>query len=493
MNTDSPGASPIHEHLRSHLKTIEAMFSDPELSQLRANSPRHPAVLQYDDVARYLANQVYYPDDVDAARSVAVSLLDRTIWIAPSEPDYWSIITDQAARAKVKQRIRKPSQYNDTLAEVHYWSWLQSSGAKAELLERDGHPDIRAIFRSGAESWVEVKRIRLGTNANRIRKDIKDASRQLAKADAERAGLAVISLDRAVERLSLDDAVPNDVEEYLAEARRELGSSHSTNVAKVLFIWDEFMAEVSVGHRLAYRFHRRSLTLDHSSPASNLQVDPTELFLDRSISFSSPWPGVTAATVTSRPATRLGNLIVSPQFSEFNASTDGIRPQHAIEAVLHADAEYRHQFAAGSWQSFVTRRVTQAPEPYTMLVLVHELSDGRREISEAYRIYGDDDASLSRDPLTAFYAFIRSYGAPVGLKFGPDSEPTWFLLAMYAVVPTASTDGLSVDLAFPADGRDYLSGAASITPRADLQEAVVELLYLVDVQRYRQAVAQRRR
>lgn len=492
MNAGTHGVSPIHDHLRSHLKTLEEMFSDPELSRLRASSTAHPAVLQYDEVARYLANDVYYPDDIDAARSVAASLLDRTIWIAPSAADYWSIIPDPAARAKIKQRIVKPEQYHDTLAEVHYWSWLQSSGAKAELYEINSYPDIRASFSSGVDSWIEVKRIRLGTSPNRIRKDVKDANKQLATADANHAGLMVISLDRAVTRLSLDDAVPNDVEEYIAEARRELGSGHSSNVAKVLFVWDEFMADAVVGSILAYRFRRRSLILDHSSPVSILQLDPAELFIDRSISFSSPWPGV-RATDGRRSTPRHGNLIVSPQFREFNANTDGIRPQHAIEAVLRPDAEYRHQLAGGDWESFVTRRVTQAREPYTMLTLVRELNDGRREIGEAYRIYDDGDANLSGDPLAAFYVFIQRYGAPVGLKFDPSSEPTWCLLAMYAVVPTASTEGLSLDIAFPADGRDYLSGAASITPQAGLQEAIVELLYLVDVQRYRQAVTRRRR
>jgi hypothetical protein len=490
VRTVSDVDGPLVEPLRNHLRSLESIFADPELANLRAKSPRHPAVAQFSEITDYLHHGLPYPDDVEIARSVTSALLDRSIWIAPVGGDPWEMLPDDEAKRQIQNRVRKSDQYNDVMAEVFYWSWLRSKGLPASLVEVEGKPDIYLSLIDYGELWIEVKRIRLGTRVNRVRKDIRKASSQIRRASESGAGAVVISLERAVARAALDDRVPSDVELYIAEAERELASGFSRNVAKVVIFWDDLSIDATVGAGISYRLHRRGVVLNHLNPVTTMGLGDATLGVDITAQLSGPWPQQLGTLTGHGPRLATSEFVVGPSFREFNAGTDGVRPHHALEAASDPDAEYRQTFADGSGKtSIITRRVTAARNPYTLVLMVHDLKDGSREIGDAYKLYHDENGKLSRDALTAFRAFVHLYGAPVGLEIDP-GEVIWAKLIMSARV---NTSGRDIGLALPADGGNYLTGATAISHHTDPPGFSVAFAYAVDVDKYKADVAKQSR
>ncbi len=401
-------------------------------------------------------------------------------WIVPTGEDPWAMLTD-SSKCHVLARVQNPDQYNDTMAEVFYWSWIRSKGLNAELVELEGHPDIRIDAVDSTSTWVEVKRIRLGTSPARMRRVIKKANRQLRAADPNRSGVVMISIERAAALAALDLAVPADISPYIEEARRELVGQFGSHVAKVIVLWDELAIDVAVGSAISYRLRRRCTVLAHRSPASVPAVKNDDLAVKMSTDITMRWPESLDHLTGHGPRLGYGSWVVGPGFREFNASTDGVRPHHAISAAMDFHAEYRHHLRSGGTVSFITRRITAVRRPHTLLLIASDLSDGRREIGEAYKLY-DDDLALTLDPLRAFLTFVERYGAPTHVSVGESVATPQAKLIMAATIRTRERN---IGIAAPADGGHYLSGRVLVQFTEDLPGFTIELVYLVDVAKYR--------
>ncbi|WP_303903594.1 hypothetical protein [Thiohalomonas denitrificans] len=173
----------IREECYRQLAVLESMFADVGLANLAENSPHHPAVQQYHRLNDFVRSGVTYPDEVEVLREITSALLDRSVWaVVPSGADYWAFIPNVNARKRVRENILDPDQFNDTVAEVFFWSWLHEQTQAAELLEETGLPDIVIAPGTHTEVWAEVKRVRLGKSPMRIAEVIGKANRQIKNA-----------------------------------------------------------------------------------------------------------------------------------------------------------------------------------------------------------------------------------------------------------------------------------------------------------------------
>jgi hypothetical protein len=255
------------EEARLQITALEAMFADPGLAELAGRSPHHPAVERYSRLAELVSVGVSYPDELDILQEITASLFDRAVWVqAPRDADYWAFIPHERARNRVRAGIQDAEQFHDTIAEVFFWSWLQERTQNAELVEETGLPDVVIGRGSDGEVWAEVKRIRLGKNPKRVGDVIDKANDALKKARPDRAGLVFLSVERAVQRVALDDRIPNDIEPYIEQVERRLSSDFGRSVGRVVFSWDYFVVESEPGAGITYRFRRRSETREHHAP-----------------------------------------------------------------------------------------------------------------------------------------------------------------------------------------------------------------------------------
>ncbi|HMG40784.1 MAG TPA: hypothetical protein VK611_05615 [Acidimicrobiales bacterium] len=484
--------------LRRRQDVLIAMFDDPKLDRLRARTPSHPAVLQFDSIEQYLDQGLLYPDESGMVRELATAMLDEDYWIAPSDPDdHWSFIDDRRARDSVRSRIADPDQYHDTMAEVAYWSWLRSRGLDCHLVEDEGLPDIR-LDDFPEPVWVEVKRIRLDSTPRRVRQRISKASHQISNATPQNSGVVFISIDRAIVRVALDDKVPSDIEAYAAEARRQLGSG-SRHAGVVILTWDDLVIDGVPGSEISYELRRRSLVLEHPNPASTLPITPTTISPSTRVSMTVSLLELGQVSSVG-PRLSHGDLIAGPGFRDFNAHVDGVRAEHAITAALNPDAEYQYVLERSTKlsQSIVTRRVITTTHPYTLLIFVHEIAGKRFELGHSYKLYDDGGSlGLSRDPLRAFHVLIHRFGALFGLRMRPDGEIVLTRFIRRATVPTSSPEPLNLlteVIISPKDEHQHLESGAALIDWDPLPQGglvTIEWFYQVDVNKYRRAVRRR--
>jgi hypothetical protein len=480
----------LREECLRQQETLEAMFADPGLGALAKRHPTHPAVQQYLRLGEFIRSGVNYPDEIEILREITSALLDRTVWAdAPNNQDYWTFIPNKGAQKRVQDSLFNPEQFHDTIAEVFFWSWLKEQEPSAELVEGVGLPDIVVYRGTTKEIWLEVKRVRLGKNPKRIHEVISKANRQIKNASPEKAGLVFLSIERAVQRVALDDRVPNDIQPYLEEVERKLASGLNRSVGRVVVSWDDFVVDTEPGRSISYRFRRRSVTLTHCQPRARLPLPTSNTEIERTIDLSVKWPTEAEETRSGHGLRHsLDNVVVGPGFREFNASWDGIRPQHALEAFSEPDAVYRYQFRYGGGEQFlVTRRVTVTRKAFTMLLVVHPLADGRQEITDAYRLYDGQNGTkaLYRHPLVAFEMLISMYGVP--FLFISPSGPVLikFLRAARVSLPNAAPSAVFQLCQLP-QGVDTLSGAARIRLAQKAPPVgEIEWLWFLDEKRYR--------
>lgn len=484
------------EEARLQSVTLESMFADPGLEELSKADPEHPAVLRYQRLSEITSSAVTYPDELEVIRELTNAVLDRMVWaVPPDSEDYWSFIPDGAARKRVVRNIRIGAKYHDTVAEVFFWSWMLEQTQLADLVEEEGLPDIVVGRGTATETWAEVKRVSLDKNPARLREVLDKANNQLKRAQPDGAGIVFLSVDRPVERATLGDRIPSDVEPYLRQVERRLGSHVGTSLGRVVLVWDEFVIDSAPGQVLSYELRRRSVTREHRTPRGPLSIERDVTRVDRSVHLTGDWPeqGVSNKRPEGRSRVSLKEIVVGPGFREFNAEWDGIRPQHAIEALSDPDATFRYPFRLGpGHQLLATRRVTVSKEPYTLLLLVRPLAKGRSEIGEAYRLYDEVEGhELHRHPMGAFENLISRYGVPFEI---PNQKGTLRVkFVRTARIQVESTDPKAVMRLFPLPkGIDALSGAARFRV-VDESPPVCEIewLWFLDERRYRADVRRR--
>src|SRR5439155_25954487 len=133
------------------------------------------------------------------------------------------------------------------------------NGMAVRLNQEDGLADLE--IEPGTKSiWADVKRIHLGSSPRRMRTVIKKANSQIKRSGGT-AGIAFIHIERPRLRASFDDRVPTDIAPFVDEALRELGSSNSKSVGRVVVSWDDYFVHAAPGSPSIYTVRRRSIVL----------------------------------------------------------------------------------------------------------------------------------------------------------------------------------------------------------------------------------------
>jgi hypothetical protein len=394
------------------LTCLAEMFDDPDLGELRSRHAGHPAVVQYDHLRRLRDEGVQWPDEFERMQAVGIVGLDFTTWV-PNPPygEFWGLL-DEETRKWTVQMIRDPDQYEDVMAELFTWSWLRRQGVPAKRVNVDGQSDILA---GEQEDWpCEVKRIHLGTDTGRIKKVLTKANQQIRTLRADGAGTAFISVARAERREAFDDRVPNDITPFIDAARQALRPGQNRSVAQAVISWDDVQAHGEPPQPMLYAFRRRSVVVEHPEPRDRSPYSVREMSIGRTATTWIEWdgPGKGPPRPTLDPI-ETEDVLVSPQFRSENEFTDGVRANHALEALSEPDAVAVQQYGDVQVQ-LATRRIERGDHPYTLLVLAGKHPDAKLMISHAYRLYrGVDGDDLSNNPATAFQTLLERYGLDV--------------------------------------------------------------------------------
>ena len=259
------GDDAIVSWISVHLKQLGQMFGDEGLTRLRGRSPRHPAVALYEVLLAMEASRATarWPDEYEQVAAVATLGLDFSTW-APQPPydDFWSFL-DPETRDWTLGMLAQADQFEDAMAELFTWGWLRSEGFNARRVNDEGESDI---VLDHDDPWrCEVKRIHVGTPAERVARVVTKANQQIKKSDPDSAGTLFISLARAPTRAAFDDRIPNDVEPYISAVNDALRRYHRS-VAQVVVMWDDVMILGDRPDPVLYAFRRRSVAVEHQSP-----------------------------------------------------------------------------------------------------------------------------------------------------------------------------------------------------------------------------------
>jgi hypothetical protein len=255
------------------LRVLEELFGDPGLEELRARRPAHPAVLRYDAISAVKQGAVRWPNDCERIIMAGVAALDSLDVQESGAKAAWELVAEPETLRLIKTRLEPPENFFDQLAVIRCWALLSAQGVNARLIERDGLPDIRAELSSN-DTWVEVKRIRVGTPATRVRRVLSKANRQIMNTLSEGSGVADLELSRPIEVAALTDELPGEIIACVAEVKRELGSGSSRSIGRVIVAWDSFAILGQPPEKTMFVFRRQTVVLDHPSARS---IPPIQL------------------------------------------------------------------------------------------------------------------------------------------------------------------------------------------------------------------------
>ncbi len=255
------------------LKVLEELFGDPGLRELRARQPAHPAVLRYDALSAVRQGAVRWPNDRERIIMAGVAILDSLDVQESDARAAWDLVVESETLRLIKTRLEPPENFFDQLAVIRCWALLSAQRLDVKLIERDGLPDIRVELSSN-DIWVEVKRIRVGTAATRVRKVLSKANRQIKNTLSEASGVAYLEISQPIQVAALADEPPGDVIACVAEVKRELSSGSSKSIGKVIVAWDNFAMLGQPPELTMFAFRRHTIVLDHPSARS---IPPTEL------------------------------------------------------------------------------------------------------------------------------------------------------------------------------------------------------------------------
>jgi hypothetical protein len=249
------------------LKVLEELFGDPGLEELRARRPAHPAVLRYDAMSTVKQGGVRWPNDHERIIMAGVAALDSLDVQESGAKAAWELMAEDETLRLIKTRLEPPENFFDQLAVIRCWALLSAQGVNARLIERDGLPDIRVELSSN-DTWIEVKRIRVGTAATRVRRVLSKANRQIKNTLSKASGVAYLEISRPIQVAALTDELPGDVIACVAEVKRELGSGSSRSVGRVIVAWDSFAILGKPPDMTMFVFRRQTIVLDHPSARS---------------------------------------------------------------------------------------------------------------------------------------------------------------------------------------------------------------------------------
>jgi len=198
MPTGTISTPQFEAEIQMQIDSLDAMFQDPGLASLRANTPTHPGVVRRDMLASFLPRRARpYPELLAIATEIGGGLIDRQFWMPdPDSSPYWSFLSDADAAARVAQNIHDPGKFEETLAEVRTWAMLTHGGARATLLEEEGKPDIVLDRGSTTEAWAEIKFIHTTTTDRGLLRALQKANKQLRAATCGGAGIVYVYIER---------------------------------------------------------------------------------------------------------------------------------------------------------------------------------------------------------------------------------------------------------------------------------------------------------
>jgi hypothetical protein len=405
---------PIAPFARKEMRTLELLFDDPSLSKLRKRFPEHPAVSRYDLLARFVEGQVTlnYPNETDLVLGMGSSMLD--VLSLPETPDEVIARLAPEVLEQVRKRVNDPAQFWDQMVGLQCWSLLRSRGLSVDVVEREGLPDLRAsVGEPSGSQWIEAKRIRLGTNPERVRSVISTANKQIKRAD-EGVGSVYLQIERPEQRVVFGDEIPPRIQPYINEVYRELGSSFSRSVADVIVAWDDYMVLDSPPDSSLYALRRRSLVIGHTAPRAPSALPGRALDLGQTVTLPIEWLGAEHQPVAT-PSIRIGEVTVTELFRRECELPRYVRSVHAVEALTNADTLERHRFDDVTIL-LATRWADIPSKPYTLLVLAAERQpEAVTEIYLAFRLCdeGDFRGGKGLSPLKAFEELLGRYGAPI--------------------------------------------------------------------------------
>jgi len=261
----------LEDLIGNHIEILERMFADDHLDSLRSQVPAHPAVRTYDYLSAAAENRFRWEDAREIARAILTMTIDGATWARPpTSSDFWSLIEDTRARDLVRSRIWNPEAFGDVVAELFYLGWLKTEGFDAELVEREGLPDIR-VRTDRRNLWAEVKRVRIGTKASSIRKKLAKANQQIKNADPKGAGIVFVSLARP-DGASGSDEVPGDMQRYVDEVERQLASGYTRSIAQAIVTFDDWLEPTERPGAKVFFSRRRSIVVNHPTPRLKLDL-----------------------------------------------------------------------------------------------------------------------------------------------------------------------------------------------------------------------------
>lgn len=404
---------PLEPFLQYELRTLELLFDDVDLTALRRRIPLHPAVIRYNTINAFLKKQqgLQYPDETSLVLEIGSLLLDGFALIEAGL-DVTRAMDPEVLR-QLRARASDPEQFGDQMAALAFWGMLRSKGIGAEIVEREGLPDIFVPLAASNGQWVEVKRIRLGTRPRRVRDVIGDANDQMKRAEPNGIGSVYLQIERPQHKLVFDDAVPPQVQSYLSEVQRELGSGHSRSVAEVIVAWDDYMVLGTPPERTSYFLRRRTLLFPHRTPRGPSRLPRDSVVLGRTVMLPIIWRGG-PQTPRRVHAVRAGNITVTELFRQECELTGDVRTAHAIEVLQNPEARAEYEID-GEKVILATRRVTLGYEPYTLLIIASSKEDGRTDIYLGFRLYDEAGKATGemREPFEVFRTLLERYGTPV--------------------------------------------------------------------------------
>ena len=278
------------------MQLLESLFDDPGLARLRSSNATHPAIVRYEALLAVLEHRAMsWPGDIERIGQAGAAVLDVLDFGVGEREGAWLKVAEPEALRQIRTRLDRADKFADQLAVVRCWILLREQGISAVLIERKGYPDIRAQVDNN-DVWVEVKRIRVGTDASRVRKVLAKANRQLKTAVPASSGVVYLEVSRPVEVSSLSEEMPEPVQTCLHEVERELGSGNSKSVGKVVISWDEMSFLGTPPGLVLMALRRRTVSRDHRSPRS---VPPLEFgpSAGRTLEMTITWAGTVAEAV----------------------------------------------------------------------------------------------------------------------------------------------------------------------------------------------------
>jgi hypothetical protein len=177
--------------------------------------------------------------------------------------------------------------------------------------------------------------------------------------------------------------------------------------------WDDYLLLGTPPERTNYYLRRRSVLLEHRAPRRPSNLPRQTLELGRTVALPIMWSGAMLSQMRLAPI-RAGSITVTEQFRQKCELTGDVRSVHAIEALQRPSAVVNYQLGEVTIL-LVTRRVTLASHPYTLLVIASVRDMNQTDILLGFRIYDGDDSDLANNPhpFDVFMVLLKRYGVSV--------------------------------------------------------------------------------